>query len=455
LDLEESPFRLDHCIEDVLDVLTPKASEKGLDLVYTLVEGTPRAIVGDVTRLRQILVNLVGNGVKFTERGEVVVTVSTSTVTSGRAQIHFQVRDTGIGIPADRIPRLFRSFTQADSSTTRKYGGTGLGLAISRRLCELMGGRIWVESGIGGGSTFQFTIEAGISDDGEGDPHAQPLLDKRALVVDSSPTTRMILTRELKRLGAVASSVGLACDAPAIVNSEPFDFALIAGGTAAIDAPSLASEMRSRSANPDIQFIMLAPVGGKPLSQSDRAVFRAFLLKPVKLSRMAETIARALSGEAEAQRLAAPAEFDRDLSQRAPLRILIAEDNVVNLKLAVRLLEKMGYRPDGAANGLDAVEALKRQPYDVVLMDLQMPEMDGLEATRTIRRIWPLGGPRIVAMTANAFHEDREECLAAGMDDYLRKPFRTFELREALERCHEAKHTNDRPSSLVGGHPKT
>ena len=456
LDLEESPFRLDHCIEDVLDVLTPKASEKGLDLVYTLVEGTPRAIVGDVTRLRQILVNLVGNGVKFTERGEVVVTVSTSTVTSGRAQIHFQVRDTGIGIPADRIPRLFRSFTQADSSTTRKYGGTGLGLAISRRLCELMGGRIWVESGIGGGCTFQFTIEAGIIDDGEGDSHAQPLLDKRALVVDSSPTIRMILTRELKRLGAVARSVGSACDAPAIVNSEPFDFAIIAGGTAAIDAASLASEMRSRSANPDIQFIMLAPVGGKPLSPSERAVFRAFLPKPVKLSRMAETIPQALSGETEVRRLAAPSEFDRDLSRRAPLRILIADDNVVNLKLAVRLLEKMGYRPDGAVNGLDAVEALKRQPYDVVLMDVQMPEMDGLEATRMIRRIWPVGGPRIVAMTANAFNEDREECLAAGMNDYLCKPFRTLELREALERCHEAKHTNDRPGfSIVGGPPKT
>jgi signal transduction histidine kinase/DNA-binding response OmpR family regulator len=455
LDLEESQFRLDHCIEDVLDLLVPKASEKGLDLVYNLVEGTPRAIVGDVTRLRQILVNLVGNGVKFTERGEVVVTVSTSTVTNGRAQIHFQVRDTGVGIPADRIPHLFQSFTQVDSSTTRKHGGTGLGLAISRRLCELMGGRIWVESAIGGGSTFQFIIEAGVTDNGEGDSHAQPLRHKRALVVDSSPTIQMVLTRELKRLGAVATSVGLACDASAIVTSEPFDFAIVAGGTAAMDAASLASEMRSRSANPDIQFIMLVPVGGKPISPSERAVFRVFLPKPVKLSRMAETILQALSGQAEERRLAAPSEFDRDLSRRAPLRILIAEDNVVNLKLASRLLERMGYRPDGAANGLDAVEALKRQPYDLVLMDVQMPEMDGLEATRTIRRIWPVGGPRIVAVTAKAFHEDREECLAAGMDDYLCKPFRTFELREALERCHEARHTEDRPgSSIVDGHPK-
>ena len=445
LDLEESQFRLDHCIEDVLDVLTPKASEKGLDLGYTLAEGTPRAIVGDATRLRQILVNLVGNGVKFTEHGEVVVTVSTSAVTSGRAQIVFQVRDTGIGIPSDRIPRLFQSFTQADSSTTRKYGGTGLGLAISRRLCELMGGRIWVESAIGGGSTFQFVIEAGFTDNEGGDAHAQPLKHKRALVVDSSPTTQMILTRELKRLGAVATSVGLASDAPAIVSSEPFDFAIVAGGTAAMDAASLASEMRSRSANPDIQFIMLVPVGGKLPSQSERAVFRAFLLKPVKLSRMAETILQVLSGEAEERRLAAPSEFDRHLSQRAPLRILIAEDNVVNLKLAVRLLERMGYRADGAANGLDAVEALKRQTYDLVLMDVQMPEMDGLEATRTIRRIWPVGGPRIVALTANAFHEDREECLAAGMNDYLCKPFRTRELRGALERCHEARYPKDRP----------
>ena len=445
LDLEESQFRLDHCIEDVLDVLTPKASEKGLDLGYTLAEGTPRAIVGDATRLRQILVNLVGNGVKFTEHGEVVVTVSTSAVTSGRAQIVFQVRDTGIGIPSDRIPRLFQSFTQADSSTTRKYGGTGLGLAISRRLCELMGGRIWVESAIGGGSTFQFVIEAGFTDNEGGDAHAQPLKHKRALVVDSSPTTQMILTRELKRLGAVATSVGLASDAPAIVSSEPFDFAIVAGGTAAMDAASLASEMRSRSANPDIQFIMLVPVGGKLPSQSERAVFRAFLLKPVKLSRMAETILQVLSGEAEERRLAAPSEFDRHLSQRAPLRILIAEDNVVNLKLAVRLLERMGYRADGAANGLDAVEALKRQTYDLVLMDVQMPEMDGLEATRAIRRIWPVGGPRIVALTANAFHEDREECLAAGMNDYLCKPFRTRELRGALERCHEARYPKDRP----------
>ena len=311
MDLEEQPFDLRECIESALDLIGPRAAQKRLDLTYVFEGEVPQAVVGDVTRLRQILLNLLSNAVKFTEAGEVVLSVTATPEAQDTFRLHLTVRDTGIGLTEAGLAKLFQSFSQADSSTTRKYGGTGLGLAISKRLAELMGGTVWAESdGPGKGSRFHLTLVA---------PVAQAL----------------------------------------------------------------------------------------PAARSRR------------------------SGKAAGQ-----PQLDAQMAQRHPLRILLAEDNAVNQKLALRLLQQMGYRADVAANGIEAIEALQRQPYDVVLMDVQMPEMDGLEATRRIVQRWgATERPRILAMTANAMQGDREECLAAGMDDYITKPIRVAALQQALLEC--------------------
>jgi PAS domain S-box-containing protein len=331
MELESQAFDLRECVEGTLDLLMTEAAEKGLKLTSLIDEQVPAAIISDMTRLRQILINLIGNAIKFTQQGEVVVSVQCLVDSEERTSqhppisnnsplttIHFSVRDTGIGIPPDRIDRLFQSFSQVDASTTRRYGGTGLGLAISKRLCELMGGAMWVESPSlsspplggtegGAGSTFHFTIQA------ETAPGMAPVYPQKA------------------------------------------------------------------------------------------------------------------------QQAAAQPQFDSEMEKRLPLHILLAEDNAVNQKLALHLLERIGYRADVAANGLEVLEALQRQPYDVILMDVQMPEMDGLETTRYIRRELEMDAPlRIIAMTAGATKEDREECLAAGMDDYISKPIRVEELVDAL-----------------------
>jgi CheY-like chemotaxis protein len=308
LELQDQPLDLARCAGDAVDLLSAGAAEKALELVVDIHPSAPRWIMGDATRLRQILVNLVSNAIKFTEAGEVVLSVQPLAGSGENPSIHFVVRDTGCGIPADRLDRLFQRFSQVDASTTRKYGGTGLGLAISKRLTELMGGRIWVETEVGTGSAFQFTI-----------PHR-----------------------------------------------------------------------------------LAPPQEGAPAAPARRA---------------SEAI-------------------DKTLAAQRPLSILLAEDNVINQKVAVRLLERMGYRPDVASNGFEALEAVHRQHYDVVLMDVQMPEMDGLEAARRITsELGATDRPRLIALTANVLKGDRQTCLEAGMDDYLAKPLDLLRLRDALLGC--------------------
>jgi signal transduction histidine kinase/DNA-binding response OmpR family regulator len=445
LDLEGTPFDLRECVEGALDLLAPRASEKGLNLAYWMEPEVPAGIVGDVTRVRQILVNLLSNAVKFTEKGEVVIKV---TLDDGKASdespvcLHFAVRDTGLGIPADRMDRLFQSFSQVDSSTTRKYGGTGLGLAISQRLAELMGGRMWAESaGVAGqGSTFHFTIQAlpATLPAQAGMPAEAPDLDgRRVLIVDDNATNRHIFSLQTQGWGMVPRETGAPAEAlDWLRQGEPFDVALIDRQMPGMDGIQLGGEIRRL--RPELPLVLVTSLGQRETGDGAEC-FRAVLLKPIRASQLYDALVGILAGEGrrvQKQEGLARSEFDVEMGKRLPLSILLAEDNAVNQKLALRILQRLGYRADVAANGLEVLQAVERQPYDVVLMDVQMPEMDGLEATRQILRRYPNGlRPRIIAITANVMKEDQEACAAAGMDDYLGKPIKVDELVNALRRC--------------------
>jgi PAS domain S-box-containing protein len=462
-ELENQPFVLHDCVEGALDQLASKAAEKGLNLAYYIDDQAPASCFGDMTRLRQILVNLLSNAVKFTEQGEVVVSVDSRFIGDGemrgedenaetssppRYELHFVVRDTGIGIPPERMDRLFQSFSQVDASTTRRYGGTGLGLAISKRLSEMMGGTMWVESEVGKGSTFHFTIqaEAAPSPMRVGLQGIQPdLSGKRVLVVDDNATNRRILTLQTQSWGMLPRSTASPAEALEwIRQGDPFDVAILDMQMPEMDGLTLAAEMRRERDTEALPLVMLTSLGQQE-ADVEGGEFAAFLTKPIKASQLYNVLVGILAEKAQLiQRRdeAAKPQFDPEMGQRLPLRILLAEDNAVNQKLALRLLERMGYRADVAANGVEAIEALRRQPYDVVLMDVQMPEMDGLEATRAIYREWPRAQrPRIIAMTANVMKEDREACLAAGMDDYIGKPIRVQELVSVLRRCRPFEET--------------
>jgi PAS domain S-box-containing protein len=438
-ELEQQPFPLRECVEAALDLLTVRAAEKGLELAALIEPSTPDVIVGDLTRLRQVLVNLLGNAVKFTERGEVTLIVTGRALDEERHELHFAVRDTGIGIPADRMDRLFRSFSQVDASTTRHYGGTGLGLAISKRLSELMGGRIWVESETGKGSTFHFTIVATASVMPPADrTDAQvQLAGKRLLIVDDVATNRQILTLQAKSWGMEPTAYASGPEAlEHIRGGDPYDIAILDIHMPEMDGLMLAREIQRYRKPRDLPLVALTSLGRREPHPPD-VQFAAWLAKPIKQSQLYNALITVFVGrETAVAEKPAGSEFDADLAARNPLRILLAEDMVVNQKMMLAMLARMGYRADVAANGLEVLQALQRQPYDVVLMDVQMPELDGLEASRRICQHWPPERrPRIIALTANAMLEDREECRLAGMDDYLSKPVQVKSLQAALSRC--------------------
>ncbi len=447
IELEDRPFDLHDCVGGALDLLASRAAEKGLNLACLIEEDVPSRIVGDSTRLRQIIVNLVGNAVKFTDQGEVVVRVwcpAQDPEAHPRSTVQFSVRDTGIGIPPERLDRLFQPFSQVDASTTRRYGGTGLGLAISKRLSELMGGRMWVESeGVPGhGSVFHFTIQAEVAPGLERRylQAVQPdLRGKRVLIVDDNATNRRVLSLQTERWGMVPR----ATDSPAealvwIRRGDPFDVGILDMQMPDMDGLMLAGEIRQVRDAQALPLVMLTSLGRREAGP-EMDEFAAFLTKPLRASRLYNVMVETFAPEellAERDEAVAAPGFDLEMGQRHPLRILLAEDHVTNQKLALLMLKRLGYRADVAANGLEVLDALERQPYDVVLMDVQMPEMDGLEATRQIRRRWPgAQGPRIVAMTASVMQEDRKRCQAAGMDDYVSKPIRVQELVSALNEC--------------------
>jgi signal transduction histidine kinase/CheY-like chemotaxis protein len=440
MDLESQPFDLRESLESAMDLMALKAADKKLDLAYEMAKDTPPAILGDVTRLRQIFINLMNNALKFTETGEVVLSVDAKELEGDyRYELHFAVRDTGIGISPDRIDRLFQSFSQVDASTTRKYGGTGLGLAICRRLAEQMGGRMWAESeGDGEGSAFHFTILTEAAPDFETPTYADTqsiLKDKQVLVVDDNDTNRHILSLQAQSWGMYLRDTASPNEALEWLKQDDlFDLAVVDFSMPEMDGVALLKEIRKLHNEKTLPVALFSSIGYRD-ERIEKAGFVAYLNKPLKQSALFDTFMTIFSGTTAVRRKvkADASDIDDKMGEKHPLRILLAEDNTVNQKLALRMLQQIGYLADVAGNGIEAIESVERQTYDVILMDVQMPEMDGLDATREIVGRWPeKERPRIIAMTANAMDEDREACFEAGMEDYVSKPIRMSELIRAL-----------------------
>jgi signal transduction histidine kinase/DNA-binding response OmpR family regulator len=434
LELERAPFDLADCIEEALQLVAPKVAGTDIELTYALGEAMPRLVVGDAARLRQVLVNLLANAIKFTPAGEVGVTVSARRLEGAGREVYFAVRDTGIGIPKDRFDRLFKVFSQVDVSTTRRYGGTGLGLAISKRLSELMGGRIWAESEPGKGSTFHFTIVADEVEAFAAADREQPeLAGKRVLIVDDNASNRLLLKLQTERWGMRARDT----NSPAvalewIVQGDPFDVALLDYQMPEMDGIALARKICAvRGAHAPV-LILLSSTGQSLASAHADAGFAAGLSKPLRLSHLRDRLLETIGGTSAG----AVPPVARDVGSPVPLRILLAEDNAINQKVALRLLERLGYGADIVGDGRQALARLDHATYDVILMDVQMPEMDGLEVSRAICARWAASErPRIIAMTAEAMQGDRDKCLAAGMDDYIVKPVTLNQLAAALDKC--------------------
>lgn len=435
MELEMQVFDLCSCIEDSIDLVAADASKKGLELAYFLEAGVPTKIVGDVTRLRQILVNLLGNAVKFTQMGEVVLSVSSSAAeNAGNAEnkktmIHFAVKDTGIGISQESLGKLFQSFTQVDSSTTRNYGGTGLGLAISRRLVEMMDGRIWAESLPGRGSTFHFTVMTERKDFVKALDTG--LAGRNVLVIDDSDAVRRMLDWAVRSMGMMPTEASGSQEACKWLSKDTFDFIIIDAKMSDIDCfPNIKTGLNRGS-----HVVILTPIGEvkSPDVQAD-----GWLSKPVRIGQL-HSLLIGLSSPNKPMpiKMKSLPPATASVTQHS-LRILMAEDNPINQKVALGMLKRLGYKADIAANGLEVLQALERQRYDVILMDVQMPEMDGLEATRRIRSLGL--ETHIVAMTAHALDGDREVCLNAGMNDYISKPVSMDELQNVLRKYKPAKN---------------
>ncbi|NET28984.1 response regulator [Okeania sp. SIO1I7] len=444
LELEEQAFDLQECIEESLNLLALRGQEKNLELAYIVEQMTPLKIIGDVTRLRQILVNLLGNAIKFTNAGEVTVHVQATSRDDSDDndiyEIQFAVRDTGIGIAPEQMDRLFKSFSQVNSSINRNYGGSGLGLAISKKLSELMGGKMWVESKVGEGSTFYFTIVArpAIDSNNVNEEAKQYLAEKRLLIVDDNTTNRKMLAIQGQSWGMLTWAVASGSEAVDLINQGmKFDLAILDIDMAQMNGLTLAITIRKQTLGQNLPLIMLGSLEEqKLLAEFSDVNFAAFINKPIRISSLYNTIINIFTGKkVSIENLAVAPKADFQPVQN--LRILLAEDNVVNQKVALLQIQQLGYRADVVANGIEVLEALQRQPYDVVLMDLQMPEMDGLEATRLLRQQYSTElCPRIIAVTANAMLEDRNECLEAGMSDFISKPIQIQELAYVLQQAN-------------------
>ncbi len=435
MELEKQPFSIEACIEETLDILAPKATEKKLELLYLIDASVPSTIIGDVTRIRQILVNLVGNAIKFTSEGDIFVSVNITRKYDTVLELAFAVKDSGIGIPDDKKEKLFQAFTQVDSSTTRKFGGTGLGLAISKRLVELMGGKIWVESEPGAGSTFHFTIAALTENRPKVFVSNSDLKHKRVLIVDDNKNNCTILSVECKMNGMNPLAVQSSREALAMLErGEAFDIIIVDMLMPELDGYEFGKRIKANPELKHIPLVLLTSSGVQNYSSQEIAeVFASYATKPVKHSVLFQMLVRALTNAKIAPRKTTEKKLDIKLAGQYPLHILLAEDNIVNQKLAILVMKKMGYTIDIAANGIEVLDALSRQWYDIIFMDVQMPEMDGFEATQEVLKKYPANArPVIIAMTANAMEGDREKCLQAGMDDYISKPIRIEEIQNKI-----------------------
>ncbi len=450
MELDSREFNLRTCAEETLDLLAARAAEKKLDLLYELDDGIPATVRGDSLRLRQVLVNLFSNAIKFTESGHVTLQVKLLSAPPADENkphplhLHFSVRDTGMGITPDRLSRLFKAFVQADVSTARTHGGTGLGLAISKRLVELMGGKMWAESVPGQGSAFHFTVIFQAEPQPLRELRLPRLADLRVLIVEDSAAGRRILNDQAAKWGMIPQNAETAEQAlELILNGAQFDLAIIDLQLPGMDGISLATELRRLSHTAMLPLVLLSPIGARA-DAPDHAhlAFTHRVAKPVKPAQLCATIELALFSPKKAAPDVAAAAPCQLLAERLPLRILLVDDNAINQKVASRILGQLGYHPDLAENGVKAIAAMDAKVYDLVFMDLMMPEMDGLEATGAIRERQkaPETHPNyrgriiIVAMTAHAMQSDRDKCLAAGMDDYLSKPIRPADIRGIVEK---------------------
>jgi signal transduction histidine kinase/DNA-binding response OmpR family regulator len=451
--LESTPFDLRTCVEESIDLVAGTAGAKGLELVYTMERDVPSQVTGDPGRLRQVLVNLLSNAVKFTERGEILVHAQREAPGGDTQLVRFSVHDTGVGIPDEALPLIFQEFHQADPSTTRRYGGTGLGLAICRRLVELMGGRIWVESVAGQGSVFRFTVSA--------PAHGQPVEPRpgglqrlHVLIVDARETSRLVLRGLTESWGLRPHPTGSPPGALQWVrDGEPVDLVIVDHAPPAVDGIALARDLRA--ARPDLAIVLLAPAGTRPEGLTEGLVDH-LLTKPLKHSLLYDAIARLAGSGQQPEDDGTPGDAPRHKQQPAPssLSILVAEDIHTNQVLALKMLRRFGYDADVASNGLEALAALERQRYDVVFMDVQMPRMDGLQASREICERYPPGErPWIVGLTASVLEEDQRACREAGMDDFLSKPISMESLVEKLRGVAARSGSSRRPqvSRRAGG----
>ncbi|MEM9774231.1 MAG: response regulator [Chloroflexota bacterium] len=454
LELEIQPFNLAQALEDALDLVTPKAKEKKLDLAYWIEPDVPEWVEGDITRLRQIVVNLLANGIKFTEEGEVWIHVKAKgdhVKGDLERQIEFAIHDTGIGIPADRMDRLFKSFSQVDSSTTRKFGGTGLGLAISRQLAVLMGGDMWVESEEGNGSIFRFTISVQDSDRLEAASNPidlKPLKGMHVLIIDDNATVRTIIEKYCQSWGMqthLAESGDVAIEW--IQTGKQADCILVDYQMTGLDGLNLLHKLKDLSISGQ-KILTMHAVGDVHIRQQmSEKLVGSFVPKPIKPTQLLLELQNLFNtGQSRLNNFIEPTthkknRFDRNFAKKHPLKILLAEDNIVNQKVSLQVLKRIGYSADVVANGQEAVEASLRQHYDLILMDVYMPEMDGFEATRRIMAEFsPPNQPFIVALTAGGQNAEKGDCLAAGMRYVLHKPFRVEDLIAILK--HEELQQN-------------
>ena len=445
LDLDMRPFVLRECLESAIDLVAPRAAEKRLDLGCVIEPGTPEVVVGDNDRLRQVLLNFLNNAVKFTESGEIVLSVARVEDTdSGHVTLQFEISDTGIGIPKDRMDRLFKSFSQVDASTTRRYGGTGLGLAISKRLIELMGGNVRVDSVEGEGTTFSFTLASPLVEAGAAapSPRAPELAGKRLLVVDDNATNQLIIARHAQSWSMVPTASSSAADALARLRGEEFDVVLLDMDLAGTDGIALARQIRALGERGSVPLVLLStmvPISDQQKREMDEVKFAVVLNRPIKASPLLNAFMAIFAGAT--LRVDNPRDAGdfavAETASKYPLSILLVDDNATNRKLASKVFARLGYTIELASDGHSAVDTFGRGAHDVVFMDIEMPDMDGIEATRLIRSSVPDGArqPYVVALTANAMSGDRERYLQAGLDDYVSKPVHVEELVASLRRA--------------------